>query len=181
MNIDSANSEIPFRISRCVEAGIYAAALHREYFAAYGFIIGNWEKQRIDFALPVKPTNSYRSLDQAFRQLDASKTAAEEVARFAECELVGAFLAEETVLDSEHVFAGLFVRYVRSRDLMCVLECPTSGGETILTLTVFTADDFPAQHRCRSTGRRSSAPQHNPRRVKALWMQLLSSVEEERM
>ena len=52
---------------------------------------------------------------------------AEEVARFADCELVGAFLAEETAFEWELRLIRFFLRYVESRGLACLVEYPVDG------------------------------------------------------
>ena len=97
----------PFRIGQCVAARVFSAAFgplaeqfHR-YSAAYGFLLGEMAQYRIDFALPVESLTHPPDFGCAVEKLDEARPLAEEVARFAECSLIGVFLAAETGVREE--------------------------------------------------------------------------------
>lgn len=159
-----------------VRSRIYQSAF-RTYRGSFGYLLGSIRERTVDFALPVTSVQSRREFYTASHGLDMCRSAATQVAEFAQRPLAGVFVAFDTIDESDtNQLWGLFADYAHRHKLFFLLLAPIDGGETIWGIWAYSASTVPARPvASRTAGRLSTAPNHNPRRIHSLWMRLRAS------
>jgi proteasome lid subunit RPN8/RPN11 len=158
-------------IRKHVRAQIYKTALQPYCGSACGFLLGNTDQERIEYALPLIAgfdVNKYRSIPKA---LDESLPAAQMVAKKCGEEVMGIFMAFSGYAYScENEMRGFLIDYLCAKEIYYLCEFCTDGGESIWGISVYQAARFPHETiKYKMAYRKSTAMQDNPRRVLKIW------------
>jgi len=157
-----------------VRAQIYKTALQPYCDSACGFLLGNTDQERIEYALPLIAgfdINKYRSIPG---WLDESLPAAQMVSQKCAEEVIGIFMAFNNYAYSyKNEMRGFLIDYLCAKKLYYLCEFSTDGWESIWGISVYQSVRFPHETmRYKMERRKSFAMQDNPRRVLKIWKDL---------
>lgn len=166
-------------IRKHVRAQIYKTALQPYCGSACGFLLGNIDQERIEYALPLIAgfdINKYRSIPG---WLDKSLPAAQMVAQKCGEEVIGIFMAfNHYEYSYQNEMRGFLIDYLCAKELYYLCEFSTDGGESIWGIGVYQAARFPHETiKYKMASRKSSAIQDNPRRVLKIWNDIRNGTE----
>lgn len=161
-------------IRKHVRAQVYKTALQPYCGSACGFLLGNTDQERIEYALPLIAgfdVNKYRSIPGS---LDESLPAAQMVAQKCGEEVIGIFMAFSGYEYScKNEMIGFLIDYLCAKKLYYLCEFSTDGWESIWGISVYHAARFPHEWiKYKMECRKSTAMQDNPRRVLKIWNDL---------
>ena len=160
------------------KSAVYRAALRTRLGCAYGFLLGStepFESPSIEVSLISGVPSEQAELWNAPKLLSAQLPACKQVAKWSGTEVIGLFLASEYYLEPRrNQLLGLWFDAAHAMKLRFLVLFPTDGHEKWGPSCFFT-NSFPPEplpHRT-ARGHLSNDPNHNPRRVRAMWNQLL--------
>ena len=143
-----------------------------------GFLLGTekfWGRPRIEFSLVAATPADYDELWESPERLPLLLPTCQKVAEHTGSQVMGLFMTVDIAFgENGHQLKGLWVDATRAMKLPYIAFFGTFGHEP-MGLACYFVNRFPhnALRWVSLRGKLSNEPRHNPRRVRALWHQLL--------
>lgn len=164
-------------IRKSVRANIYKATLQPGILAVFGLILGTTEQRTFpifDTSLVSCSHGNNFSLMEVSRILSLDLPLCSNLGVLCKADPLAIFTAwDESFNENRNQRLGQLVDITRKLKLPYLAIFPTNGGEAIWRTSIYFANRFPHDPiPYIKLGRRSELPDHNSRRIKAMWKQL---------